>query len=715
MTVAPHSGRSNSEGKTTSSFLADDVLQGPLHADARSHFTTTGSPYDGGYDSYFDGDDFGGRTVTVRKKLSFNDVYRSATERMDYHTPLTTPRISLFDDIHAKVTEGIRQNLEEMDEYMFGDSSRFYGDNVQEGHRTVAVTALPPPSGDPEDKGDEQVALEFLSKLSVTYNDSKMSNSVRRDIVVENGTHIDFERSSIHTELTPDTNRTTYYITNDTHSTIIPAPTAASKANSKNVAQNSDNEAVFSELSLESLKNSEHTSPHPDIAIRMNVIPHNTTGTPGNKDSTTSGSKRGPSFSRSNDVRSNSSREIAAEISNKAVTPVTSNETKSRQTNPERRNSTNETTTRNGSKWKPADAVSAERLGNRGGRLLVASRSNYSSTNGLEQSSEASLSRTADTNLGSHNTTKRPRVKLNLRRSGTNVSDEQTETSTVTVGMTTGTTGKAPPSVRVRGIESTSPQTSSSVKSRRNDTNGVTVAPMERPTTAYTSFRARNFTYQRPHTSATNRTGDIEAKGGTVDSTTARPSTSSSSVGIEMLRRRLTTLNRRLQSSTASSVPLSPRNASAVESNAIVRGLPAIAGRAPPFNNTQSNKTENNERNDIVSFKSEAFKPVTRSRGSVRYGNHKNGTSGDTTNSSSVVSTPPSIAAWTLVSLKRPSNETRNQLQVNSTSETHTRRWPPIRGRRPWTSEEQGKYLCLKKRNGFEEWRLLGCYALWLL
>jgi hypothetical protein len=127
-----------------------------------------------------------------------------------------------------------------------------------------------------------------------------------------------------------------------------------------------------------------------------------------------------------------------------------------------------------------------------------------------------------------------------------------------------------------------------------------------------------------------------------------------------------------------------------------VRGLPAIAGRPPTFKNAASNKTENNEGNDIVSFKDDAYKPVTRTRGSVRYGIQNNYTSGDIRNSSSVFSTPPTDAAWTLVSLKRPSNETRNLRQDNSTSDVHKRRWLPTRGRRPWSSEERGKYLCLK-------------------
>lgn len=709
MTAAPHS---NPEGKTTSSFLADDVLQGRLHADVLSFLNTTGSPYGGGYDSYFEGDDFGERTVSVPKKLSFSDVYRSATERMNYDTPLTTPRISLFDDFYAKVTEGIRQNLEEMDEYRFRDISPFYGDNVQEGHRTAPVTVLPPSTADPADIADEKVALEFLSKLSVVYNDSKMSNSVRRDIVVENGTHIDFERSRIHTELQPEENRTIFYISNDTHSTIIPAPTSVSTTDLRNGSQNIHNNAVANhssadELFLESLGHSEQSSPHPHIAINMNVIQNNNTGTPGNKDSTTSESKRDRSFSRSNGVRNNSSRENVTVISNKPITFLISNGTKSELIDTERKNTTNDTLTtsrsgvvvRKDSKSKATGPVSAERDTNRGSRMLVSSRSNYNSTNGLEQSSQTPLSGSSENNFSSDNTTKKPRAKYNLRRTGTNESEEQVESSTVTASMTT---RKTVPSVRVRVDEKMPSQTKESARSRKNDTNpvsgyGFTEVPNDPSTTGYiSSSRGRALTYQRPHTAANNTTSDSEAHGVRSDSSTVRPSTINSSVNTETVRRRLTTLNRRLQSSTTAPVTLYPTNNSTTESNAIVRGLPATAGRPPTIKNTPSNKIENNEGNDIVSFKNDAYKPATRSRGSVRYGNQKNYTSGDIRNSSSVFSTPPTTAAWTLVSLSRTNNETQNLRQENSTLDVHKRRWSPTRGRRPWSSEEKGKYLCLK-------------------
>lgn len=698
MTAAP---RSNSEGKTTSSFPADDVLQERLHSDVLTYLTTTGSPYDGAYDSYFDGDDFGERTASVPKKLSFRDVYRAGTERMNYDTPLTTPRISLFDDFYAKVTEGIRQNLEEMDEHRFLDVSRLYGDNVQEGHRTAPVTVLPPSTSDPTDRTDEKVALEFLSKLSVVYNDSKMSNSVRRDIVVENGTHIDFERSHVETKLEPEINRTIFYISNDTHSRIIPSPTSVSTTDSRNGSQTSHNNAAVNhssadELFLESLG---YSSPHPNMAINMIMIQNNNTGTPGDKDSTTSESKRDRSFSKSNGVRNNSSRENVTVISSKPMTLLMSNGTKSELIDTERKNTSNVTltTSRSGavvtkdSKSKAAGPVSTESDTNRGSRM-VSSQSKNNSTNGPEQSSQTPLSGSFENNFSSDNATKKPRVKYNLRRTGTNVSEEQVESSTVMVGMTT---RKAFPSVRARVDGKVSPQTKESARSRKNDTNpisgyGVTELPNDRSTTGYiNSSRGRAFTYQRPYTAANNTTSDSEAQGGKGDSSTVRPSTSSSSVNTETVRRRLTTLSRRLQSSTTAPVTLYPTNNSTTESNAIVRGLPGIAGRQSAFKNTPSNKTENNEGNDIVSFKDDTYKPVTRSRGSARYGNQKNYTSEDIRNSSSVSSTPPTAAAWTLLSLKRPSNETRNLRQDNSTSDTHKRRWLPTRGRRPWSSEER--------------------------
>jgi hypothetical protein len=531
-----------------------------------------------------------------------------------------------------------------MDDYMFGDMSRLYGDNVQEGHRTTPVTVPPPP----EDKTDGKVALEFLSKLSVVYNDSKMSNSVRRDIVVENGTHIDFERSSVHTELEPETNRTTYYISNDTHSTVIPAPTPVSTSSSRNWTQTPHNNAALGVSTPESLDSSKQPSSHPHIAVSTHVVESNATETSGNKDSTTSESKLGRPSSRSNGARSNSSREVVTVTRNKPVTLGKWNETKSGLMGPERTNRTNDTvaTSRSASKSKAGGPVSSERLANRGGRVLVSTRTNYSSTNGLEQSSQTPLPGSPETNLNSETATKKPRTKLTLRRTGSNV-----ESSSLRVALTT--------SGRARGNETTPTQATRKNGTYPTSGHGVTEAPKERTTTGHSSSRGRAVTYQRPLTSANNKTSGGEANGGKVDSSTASPTTS-----IDVLRRRLTTVNRRLQTSTSASITLSPTNNPTTESNAIVRGLSAVAGRPLTF------KTENNEGNDIASFKNDAYKPVTKGRGSVRYGNQNNETS-----------TPPTAGAWTVVFLRRASNETGNS----------TRRWPPTRSRKPWSADGQGK------------------------
>ena len=261
-TATPHG---NPEVKTISSFLEADGLQEGVHEDIPSYLTTNrSSSYDGGYDSYFDGDDFDDGTAGASKKSSFSYEQHSVTESMNFDAPLTTPRISLFDDVHAKMTEGIRQNLEDMGNHAFPELSQRHSDNVQLGQRTVAITAQPPPT----DKTNEETSLEFVSKYSVVYNDSKIP-FVRRDIVVENATHLDFEKSRIHTQLVPEVNRTIYYISNDTHTTIIPAT---------------------------------------DI--------QNNTGTPGDEDSTTSVSKKDRFFSRSHEPRNDASNEVNRTVTN---------------------------------------------------------------------------------------------------------------------------------------------------------------------------------------------------------------------------------------------------------------------------------------------------------------------------------------------------------------------------------------------------------------
>ena len=201
------------------------------------------------------------------------------------------------------------------------------------------------------------------------------------------------------------------------------------------------------------------------------------------------------------------------------------------------------------------------------------------------------------------------------------------------------------------------------------------------------SSRSRAFTSRRPVTAAENKTRDNEVKNGG-ETSVGIPSANSSSVNVEAVDRRLSTLKRRLQTNNTTPVTSSTPNDSTTESNAIIREFPASSARTSVLQNTLSNKTDNNEGNDIISFKNNVHKPVTRNRGSVRYGSQRNDTLDDI---------PPTAAIWTLVTLRGRENRTGLVRQDNSTSDTNMKRLPSAGSRRPWSWQEQGEYLCHKK------------------
>lgn len=629
-TAAPHD---NPEGKTISSFPEADVLQEGLHEDIMSYLTTPRSPYEGGYDSYFDGDDFDERTARAPKKSSFSNEHHSGTEAMNFDAPLTTPRISLFDDVHARMTEGIRQNLEDMDNHAFPELAQRHNDNVQQGHRAIAITVQPPPT----DKTNDEISLEFLSKYSVVYNDSKIP-FVRRDIVVENETHLDFERSRIHTEVVPEVNRTVYYISNDTHSTVIPAS---------------------------------------DI--------WNKTGTPDDKDSTISESTKDRSFSRSSSSEEN--RTVTSDMPIKLVLPNDTNteliesDTKS----PDKDTSTSSSAGAVVTKGPASNAVrpvSTASNTTRVNRILVSNRGRYNSTEVLEQSSQTPVSKSPESVFSSEEPINESRSKYHMRRTGTNRSEEQVDARTETTNVST---EKSILSSTVANalLSQTVASASSGVHNEKDQiyADGFTKEPEESSTAGYvSSSRSRAFTSRRPVTAAENKTRDNEVKNGGETSVDI-PSANSSSVNVEAVDRRLSTLKRRLQTNNTTPVTSSTPNDSTTESNAIIREFPASSARISVLQNALSNKTDNNEGNDIISFKNNVHKPVTRNRGSVRYGSQRNDTLDDI---------PPTAAIWTLVTLRGRENRTGILRQDNSTSDTNMKRLPSAESRRPWNWQEQG-------------------------
>ncbi|XP_021936587.1 uncharacterized protein LOC110838077 isoform X3 [Zootermopsis nevadensis] len=673
---------STSTGKTVASFQSDDVLQGRLHAEVLRYLTTTRSPYDIGYDSYFGSDDFNDSTIRAPKKSSFVDKRQLGAESTNFDVPLTTPRIKLFDDFHARMTEGIRQNLQEMDEQRFREVTPGYGDKGMDGHQTALIPERLPSPGDPTEKTDEKVALEFVSNFSIVYNDSILNNSVKRDVVVENGSHIDFDWSRVYTKIEPDLNRTTYYVLNDTNSTINPDYESVStdSRNDKHSSQTTttDGHSKVGEVSLESLGSSERSSPHLTTVAEQNATENINTGTPDDKNSTTSESTTDRSILRSHEPRNCSSdTENVTVTIDGPITCVISNETKLAPIDIEMKYTNEDTITSSSSgditvddlKFNTVSPISEEGNINRGSRMVVSGRGQQNSTNGLEQSSQTPLSLSSENNYNSDDAIKKPKARHNLLSNGTSNSELQVKSSTASADI---------------GEESS--QTTADARNIQNNTNptsgyGFTVGQEDSSTVGYTSSsRGRTLTYRRPYTTASSNAEDASVQ----SSSSVRNSTRSPSVNTEAVRSRMTS-KRRPHTSTEASIALVSSSNLTTESNVIVRGLPVFARRTP-----LPNGTDNNEGNDIIYVRNNVYTPAKRNRGSARYGSQRSDASGGVTNASSPFSKLSTPVAWALVSRKGPDGETRVLRQDNSTSDAQVRRWYPTRGRRPWNSEEQG-------------------------
>lgn len=623
------------EGKTVSSFLAADRLQEGLREDILSSLTTHRSPYDGGYDSYFDGDDFDERTGGAQNKSSYSNEHNSGTQSMNFDAPLTTPRISLFDDVHARMTEGIQQNLEDMDNHAFPELAQRHSDNLQLGQRSVTITARPLPT----DRTNGEISVEFLSKYSVVYNDTKIP-FVRRDIVVENATHLDFETSRIQTKLEPEINRTIYYISNDTYSTIIPAS---------------------------------------DI--------QNKTGTPGDKDSTTSESTKDRSFSRSHEPRNDSTNEenltVKSDLPFKLVLP---NNTNTELVNSDTKSSDKEEASASTGAVVTKDPKSnavrpLSTAGNTSKLNRFSNRGRYNSTEVLDQSSHTQIPKSHENVVSSEKPTNESRSKYNLWRNGKNRSGEKVDSSTETVSMSTEKSVLS--NTEENALLSQITASASSVYYDKGQViaDGFTEEPEGSSTTGYvSSSRSRSFTSRRPQTASKNTTWVNESNSDD-DSSVIVPSANSSSVKLEGVDLPLSTFIRHLQANNTTPLTTATQNGATTESNAIIREFLASSTRISVLENRRSNKTDNNEGNDVIPFKNDTYKPVTRIRGSVRYGSQRNGTLDDI---------PPTAATWALVTLRGRDNSTGILGHDGSVSNANMKRLPSTRGRRPWRGQEQG-------------------------
>jgi hypothetical protein len=370
---------------------------------------------------------------------------------------------------------------------------------------------------------------------------------------------------------------------------------------------------------------------------------------------------------------------IEVVVLNNTNTELVDNDTKSSDKNPSTSSSTGVEVTKDpeSNAVRPISAVSNT---NRLNRILVSSRGRYNSTEVPEQSSHTPIPKSPENVVSSEEPTNESRPKYHLRRNGKNRSSERVDSSTETSSTSTvlsTTTNNA--------LLSQPTASASSVQDNRDllPADGFTKEPEENSTADYVSSSGNKaFTSRHPQMAAKNKTRYNEINNGD-ESSVVVPSANSSSVNEEAVDHRLSTLIRRLQANNTTSSTAATSNEATTENNAIVREFTASSARTS-VENTRPNKTDNNEGNDIVSFKNNAFKPVNRNRGSVRYGSQRNGTSEDI---------PPTAATWTLVTLRGRGNSTGILHHDSSTSDENMKRLPSTRSRRPWSGQERGEYL----------------------
>nr|CAD7395354.1 unnamed protein product [Timema cristinae] len=185
------------------------------HSSEGGHPSTHESPYSI-YDvrHYMDEDAIARESSPQHHVIAFHQV----TESTDFAASLTTPEMHLFDGRHAKISAGIRQNLDSSSE----------ADRNEEEHMADASTPTDEDNAldesahyDRHPNGTAEVKLEYNQRLEVSYNGSSGPNSIRGDITVDNGTHLDFESKYLQKEVSHELNATTILPPEETTMKII--------------------------------------------------------------------------------------------------------------------------------------------------------------------------------------------------------------------------------------------------------------------------------------------------------------------------------------------------------------------------------------------------------------------------------------------------------------------------------------------------------------
>nr|CAD7400813.1 unnamed protein product [Timema poppensis] len=583
----------------------------------------------------------------------------------------------LFDERHAKISAGIRQNLDISSE----------AERNEEEHMADASTPTDEDNAldesahyDRHPNGTAEVKLEYNQRLEVSYNGSTGPNSIRGDVTVDNGTHLDFESKYLQKEVSHELNATTILPSEETTTKIINKLQTINESSTPMVPyQNNVNNPPNNQTSQDQ---------SPESAVDMLLILPTTTESPSHNtepaNETLSASSAEHGNNRSHLV---SSYDNSVDIDITTVSPGDENSTifpttvklissRLNKTNHESttevpdstsalfsevdsttnvETTTDDILTSKRPMWVPQSlstmtttagpntttTVSPSQLPTRthNGRMLGSGQSRDNATNSVDGVTRLTIVNGTNTKIPRIVYAVRPNLRSNSTTAGTVNDDFRPRPFTTTLQTPEPQTTEAPEQNTVFPFISRSSFEGPKFQGRHSTstTNKSLVGDMltSQNTNDTISTQRTEHVYKQPHSSSS------------VNSSTETTGSS------EDFTQKVTT-------------PLATEGSSKSPIENIISVDKPFPSRVV-IGTTQKpiDSITNNEGNDI----SNVYNPVNISnRGSIKYtNNNSNLTENNTINSFSI---PPTASVWTLATLKGPSNESRRTSRPSNINST---------------------------------------------
>nr|CAD7576162.1 unnamed protein product [Timema californicum] len=644
------------------------------HSSEGGHPSTLESPYSI-YDArhYMDEDAIARESSPQHHVIAFHQV----TESTDFAASLTTPEMHLFDERHAKISAGIRQNLDTSSE----------AERNEEEHMADASTPTDEDNAldesahyDRHPNGTAEVKLEYNQRLEVSYNGSLGPNSIRGDVTVDNGTHLDFESKYLQKEVSHELNATTILPSEETTTKIINKLQTINESSTpmipyQNNVNNPPNNQTLQDQSPESAidmllilptttESPSHNTEPANETLSASSAEHGnnrshlvssydnsvdidiTTVSPGDENSTIFPTTVKLRSSRLNKTNHESTTEVPDSTSTlfSEVDSTTNVET-----------TTDDILTSKRPMWVPQSlstmtttagpntttTVSPLQLPTRthNGRMLGSGQSRDNATNSVDGVTRLTIVNGTATKIPRIVYTVRPNLRSNSTTVGTVNDDFRPRPLTTTLQTPEPQTTEAPEQNTVFPFISRSSFEGPKFQGRQSTstTNKSLVGDMltSQNTNDTISTQRTEHVYKQPHSSSS------------VNSSTETTGSS------EDFTQKVTT-------------PLATEGSSKSPSENIISVDKPFPSRVV-IGTTQKpiDSITNNEGNDI----SKVYNPVNISnRGSIKYtNNNSNLTQNNTINSFSI---PPTASVWALATLKGPSNESRRTSRPSNINST---------------------------------------------